>query len=256
MEILSRKRCIIGEGPIWNAKERVAYIMNGLENEICKIDISSGELSVIHTQKLVAAIGFDKENRMIASCLDGVYYIVGDEMIPLYDTKKYSISGGNDMKVGPDGRIYIGTQCEKRRGLSDKVDGKLYSIDKDGNVRTLLNGLILSNGMEWSPDEKRFFHTDSDTGIIREYFFDKESGDIAFSGREAAVPGVDGFTIGEDGCLYVGCWGARAPRRGRYRDAHCEILYRSPSKNSNELWLYGRGYGSSRRHHRRLWKRP
>ena len=105
MEILSRKRCIIGEGPIWNANERVAYIMNGLENEICKIDISSGELCVMHTRKLVAALAFDKENRMIASCLDGVFYLDGDEMTPLYDTEKYNISGGNDMKVGPDGRM-------------------------------------------------------------------------------------------------------------------------------------------------------
>ena len=209
MEILSRKRCIIGEGPIWNAKERVAYIMNGLENEICKIDISSGELRVLHTRKLVAAIAFDKENRMIASCLDGVFYLDGDEMTPLYDTEKYNISGGNDMKVGPDGRIYIGTQCEKRRGLSDKVDGKLYSIDKDGNVRTLLDGLILSNGMEWSMDEKRFYHTDSATQIIKEYSFDKESGDIEFTGRSVYVLGVDGFTIDKNDLLHVACWGQK-----------------------------------------------
>ena len=113
----------------------------------------------------------------------------------------------NDMKVGPDGRIYVGTQSSKRKGISEEIDGKLYSIDKDGNVRVLLEGLRLSNGMEWSLDEKRFYHTDSDTGIIREYFFDKESGDIVYTGREISVPGVDGFTIGMDGCLYVGCWG-------------------------------------------------
>ena len=93
------------------------------------------------------------------------------------------------------------------KGISEDIDGKLYSIDKNGNVRILLDGLRLSNGMEWSLDEKLFYHTDSDTGIIREYFFDKGSGDISYSGREVSVPGVDGFTIGNDGCLYVGCWG-------------------------------------------------
>ena len=95
----------------------------------------------------------------------------------------------------------------KRKGISDKVDGKLYSIDKDGKVRFLLDNLQLSNGMEWSIDEKFFYHTDSDTNIIKEYSFNKETGDIAFTGREILVNGVDGFTIGEDGCLYVACWG-------------------------------------------------
>ena len=113
----------------------------------------------------------------------------------------------NDMKVGPDGRIYVGTQSGKRKGVSDKIDGKLFSIDVDGNVRILLDDLRLSNGLEWSMDEKRFYHTDSDTEIIREYFFDKTTGDILFSGREIKVSGVDGFTIDENDNLYVACWG-------------------------------------------------
>ena len=111
------------------------------------------------------------------------------------------------MKVGPDGAIYVGTQSKKRMKLSGVIDGKLYRISPEGEVRVLLDGLLLSNGMEWSLDEKLFYHTDSDTGIIKEYFFDKKTGDIKFTGREAHVPGVDGFTVGSDNCLYIGCWG-------------------------------------------------
>ena len=61
--------------------------------------------------------------------------------------------------------------------------------------------------MEWSIDEKKFYHTDSDTGIIKEYDFDKKTGKISYTGREIYVCGVDGFTIGLDGNLYVACWG-------------------------------------------------
>lgn len=70
-----------------------------------------------------------------------------------------------------------------------------------------MTGLILSNGLEWSIDEKRFYHTDSATGIIREYDFDKTNGEIAFTGREICVPGVDGFTADRNDNLYVACWG-------------------------------------------------
>ena len=41
---------------------------------------------------------------------------------------------------------------------------------------------MLSNGLEWSIDEKGFYHTDSDTGIIKEYDFDKVSGSIKING--------------------------------------------------------------------------
>ncbi len=112
------------------------------------------------------------------------------------------------MKVGPDRRIYVGTQSSKRLGISNQVDGKLYSIDKNGYVRTLLDGLSLSNVLGWSPNKKMFYHTDSDTGIIIEYYFDKVSGEIFSSGRKVSLPGVDGFCIAENGDIYAACWGS------------------------------------------------
>ena len=74
-------------------------------------------------------------------------------------------------------------------------------------MKVLLDGLILSNGFDWSMDEKRLYHTDSDTGIIKEYNFDKEKGEITFTGRQVEVIGVDGFTIDQNDFLYVACWG-------------------------------------------------
>ena len=208
MEILSKKRCFIGEGPIWNARDGLLYFTNNHEKEICALDIYTRELKIIPTDVGVVAIAFDKDNRMIVSRKDdGIFYLDGSTAAPLYDTDKYNIVYANDMQAGPDGRIYVGTQSEKRVGISDNVDGKLYSIDKNGNVRTLLEGLLLSNGMDWSMDEKRFYHTDSDTRLIKEYSFDKESGDIEYTGRSVYVKGVDGFTIDENDLLYVACWG-------------------------------------------------
>ena len=208
MQIISEKSCIIGEGPVWNCFEKRLYYTNGMENEICMLDIHAGELEVRSAKAGAAALAFDKNNRLIVSRSDGVFILNDDDSTEeLYDTKKHTILYANDMKVGPDGRIYVGTQSGKRKGVSDKTDGKLYSIDNDGNVCVLLDNLILSNGLEWSMDEKRFYHTDSDTQIIREYNFDKINGAISFTGRNVKVPGVDGFTIDQNDFLYVACWG-------------------------------------------------
>ena len=209
MIILSEKRCNIGEGPIWNEREQRLYYTNGAGgNELCIYDPKENRLTARPLPFGVAAYAFTKDNSLIVSHADGVDILNPDNTVsPLYDKSRFSIQFANDMKVGPDGRIYVGTLSKRRKGVSDELDGALYSIDNKGNVKTLLEGLILSNGMEWSLDEKKLYHTDSDTNKIREYFFDKESGDISYTGREVEVVGVDGFTIGDDGCLYVGCWG-------------------------------------------------
>ncbi len=207
MKVLCDKHCVIGEGPIWNEFDKKLYQVNSFADEIVEID----RLGRAATRKLpfgVAAIAFSKTGEMLVSCRDGAYILNPDDTrTPLYDTRKYQIEFGNDAKVGPDGRFYVGTQSRKRQGLSDAVDGKLYGIDKNGEVKILLDGLILSNGFDWSMDEKRFYHTDSATKIIKEYHFDKETGEIAFTGRELRVPGVDGITIDQHDFLYVACWG-------------------------------------------------
>ena len=209
MMILSDRRCSIGEGPIWNDFDHMLYQVNGYgPKEIRCIDLETKEMVVRKLDFSVSAIGFSKEGKILVSCNDGVFVLNDDNSrTPLYNKSLYQIKNANDSKVGPDGRFYVGTQSSKRLGEAELIDGKLYSIDMNGNVKVLLDGLILSNGFDWSIDEERFYHTDSDTEVIKEYRFNKNSGTITFTGRQVEVPGVDGFTIDERDFLYVACWG-------------------------------------------------
>lgn len=203
MEVLSNKRCVIGEGPIWNATEGKLYYVNAFADEVCTWE-PGGRETVRKYDFSVGAMGFCKDGRMLASCTDGVFYLNEDgSRTLLAEAPVYC----NDAKVGPDGRFYVGTQSRKRLGISEAVDGCFYSIDRDGCVKMLLTGLLLSNGFDWSVDERFLYHTDSDTHTIREYAFDKVTGNIAYTGREVSVPGVDGLTVGQDGSIYAACWG-------------------------------------------------
>ena len=208
MRILSRKRCVIGEGPVWNEAEGALYYVNPCEKELCRIHWSTGETTVRKLDFAASALAFGKHGELLISCGDGAFILNADgTRSPLYDTNRYTIRYGNDAKVGPDGRFYIGTQSAKRMKLGDAIDGKLYAIDTRGLVTVLLDGLILSNGFDWSMDCQRFYHTDSDTHIIKEYAFDPEGPSLTFTGRELFVDGVDGFTIDQRDFLYIGCWG-------------------------------------------------
>ena len=206
--LICKHRCKIGEGPIWNEKERKLYYTNGLGNEIVMLDVYTGEFEVRPVDVGIAAFAFTKNNDLIVSRSDGVFILNEDNSVKeLYDTQKVKISFANDMKTGPDGRLYVGTQSGKWAKTSDQLDGKLYSIDKDGNVRVLLDDMILSNGLDWSVDEKYLYHTDNITKIIKEYYFDKISGDIEYTGRQVEVIGVDGFTVDKNNNILAACWG-------------------------------------------------
>lgn len=82
MQIISEKRCIIGEGPVWNDFEKRLYYTNGMGgNEICMLDICTGELEVRPVKTGCAAFAFDKNNRLIVSRPDGVFILNNDDSV-------------------------------------------------------------------------------------------------------------------------------------------------------------------------------
>lgn len=206
MKVLKEKRCIIGEGPIWNEREQALYFTNGFQKEVCIYNFMTEQMHIRTLPFGASAIAFEEQGNLILSHAGGVHILTNDDtLIPLYDPEKYAIKRASDMKIGPDGAIYVGTISEKFLGISEKLDGKLYRISQDGKVDILLDGLSLSNGLEWSMDETKFYHADTGKAEIKEYYFDKATGEIKFSGRKVCIEGADGLTIGRDNCLYVSC---------------------------------------------------
>jgi sugar lactone lactonase YvrE len=92
--------------------------------------------------------------------------------------------------------------------------GSLYSLSPDGTLKTLLNGLGISNGMAWSPDYKTFYHIDTPTHNVTAYDYDLASGRIANPRLAVSIPAEfgwpDGMTSDSKGRLWVALWGGAA----------------------------------------------
>ena len=89
MKIIRNKRCLIGEGPIWNNKQKKLYFTNGLGNELCIYDIYKDELQVRKLKANCAAFCFDKKDQLIVSRADGVFILNNDDTVTeIYNTKK------------------------------------------------------------------------------------------------------------------------------------------------------------------------
>ena len=87
MDIINQKRCIIGEGPIWNENEEKLYFTNGIEGEICTYDLKNKKLDIIPFG--AAAIAFDSKNRIYLSTPNGVFMLNSDNTLSVfYDTSR------------------------------------------------------------------------------------------------------------------------------------------------------------------------
>ena len=96
MKILTDKRCIIGEGPIWNEREKKLYFTNGLGNEICTYGFTTHKVSARSLPFGVSAFAFDINNRLIVSHAGGVHILNEDDSLsPIYDNEKFEIKFGS-----------------------------------------------------------------------------------------------------------------------------------------------------------------
>jgi len=78
----------------------------------------------------------------------------------------------------------------------DASVGCLYRLDPDLKATCMQAGLICSNGLGWSPDDRVFYFTESFRYCISAYDFDAKTGHISNRRRFASVEDSDGFPDG------------------------------------------------------------
>jgi sugar lactone lactonase YvrE len=119
----------------------------------------------------------------------------------------------NDAKADPRGRVWAGTM-----GLASEAEaGSLWRIDADGTTSRALGRLTISNGMDWSDDERRFYHIDSGSRQIRVHAFDADQGRLGAAADLRQIPESwgkpDGCCLDAQGGLWVAFWDGACVRR-------------------------------------------
>ena len=126
----------------------------------------------------------------------------------------------NDAKCDPQGRLWAGTRDTDFSKVGQPITpgrGALYRIDPDGRVKTMVEGVSLSNGMDWSPDGLTMYYIDTYTRRVDAFDFDQTSGLIANRLTVVSIPSglglPAGMTVDAEGCLWVAVAGSGEVRR-------------------------------------------
>lgn len=114
----------------------------------------------------------------------------------------------NDGGCDPTGAFVIGTMSYDE----ELHAGSVYRVTPTGEVTELLAPVTISNGVQWSADNKRVFYIDTPTRRVDVFDFDLATG--RWSGRKTHIrvdgtPGFpDGMAIDKEDGLWIALWGA------------------------------------------------
>ncbi|MEX5718644.1 SMP-30/gluconolactonase/LRE family protein [Geodermatophilus maliterrae] len=213
-----------GEGPVWDADRA----------ELLWVDIAAGllrraavdadgqltETGSVRAGDTVGVVAPAAAGGWLAAAGGGFTHVAADGtarvLVDLAAEGGGEADGGTRMNDGAcdrRGRFFAGTMAfDERPGA-----GTLYRLDTDGTVTTVLDGLTVSNGLGWSPDERTVYLADSGPGLVHAFTYDPAGG--AFTEcrvlLETGGPdGVaDGLAVDDEGCLWTAMWGGGQVRR-------------------------------------------
>jgi sugar lactone lactonase YvrE len=119
----------------------------------------------------------------------------------------------NDGTCDAAGRFWAGTMAlDERPGA-----GALYRLDPDGSVHSMVTGVGISNGIDWSLDGPVMYYVDSLTWRLDRFDFDPVAGSIANRQTLVAIDPAegcpDGLTVDAEGGIWLALWGGASLRR-------------------------------------------
>ena len=119
------------------------------------------------------------------------------------------VGGFNDLFTDADGRVLVGSLRSDPFGNgSQRVPGDLWRLDADGNAEILYGDISLTNGIGFSPDGTKLYHSDSAAGRIVVHDVDAD-GNVLNRGVYAttSVGAPDGLAVDESGCVWTASYG-------------------------------------------------
>lgn len=209
LETVAQDNNLCGEGPIWDAA-RGRMLWNDMERSLVyQLVVASGEKTIISRGLMVAGIALDRSDSLIFAGATGLHLWHSQDnyktLVAEHEGERLCF---NDILAGPYGRVYAGTFYWGSDGLEKY--GKLYCLDPKGTVQVVDEGIEVSNGLGFSPDDRTLYYADSAARRIYAYEVNSETGALTHKHIFVQVPieaGIpDGLTVDAAGFVWCAHW--------------------------------------------------
>jgi sugar lactone lactonase YvrE len=210
----------LGESPVWDDRRGLVFLCDIPTGRLLALRLGEGIVREWVLGENVCSIGLCESGRLVVALTREVILFDPDSGVSHSLARlegELSTNRLNDGKVGPDGAFWVGTTDQRAQR---EAVCSLYRIGADGQMIARKTGLIISNGLAWSPDGGILYHSDSGGKWIERHDFDAATGEMG-EGLRIAEPGEadgrpDGGGVDCDGNYWsagvsAGCLNHYAP---------------------------------------------
>ncbi len=192
------------EGPVWDPAKGL-YFSDVLNGGVYLLDRGDAVLTAIPKRRGVGGMALHASGGLVVGGKNIAWVGTdGETKVLLSPDAIPGAIGFNDFTTDRAGRIYVGSLAYRVFADAPKP-GFLHVIDLDGSMRTLSDGVILTNGLGFSPDGTRLYHSDARADLVRVY--DVKSDGSVGPWRKFCTLGdrrvADGLKVASDGSVWV-----------------------------------------------------
>lgn len=213
VELVLDHHCDLGEGPVWH------------DGAVWFVDIYAGEIHRFDPATAAHEVRMVTEGTLSAvlPCTDGHWLLVLTAGFALLDWASGQIeplvmledaapnNRFNDAKADPTGRVWAGTM----NNAMERDKARLFRLDHDHTVRTMVEPVSLSNGLAWTGDGSRMFYIDTPTKKVDVFDFDGAAPEPHTPARNRRTlmefgpfeGSPDGMAIDAEDHVWVALWG-------------------------------------------------
>jgi xylono-1,5-lactonase len=194
------------EGPVWDATKGL-YFSDVLGGGIYLLDRQDKISLAVPKRRGVGGMALHADGGLVAGGRDIVHVSLADHSMKVLLEQKGAGNavGFNDLTTDAMGRCYVGSIAYAIFRGEEPKPGNLYLIDRDGSVRRVSDGILLTNGLGFSPDGRRLYHSDAGRGLVRVYDVRSDGSLDHWRAFAAMGPGSvpDGLKVAADGSVWV-----------------------------------------------------
>lgn len=209
IECVLDAKSILGEGALWDVQQAALYWVDIKAREIHRFDPASGRDVCWSTPEDVGSLAVREQGGLVVAMASGFYFFdpatgsfreIGD---PEPDRVENRF---NDGKPDRRGRFWAGSMHDRGKAPV----GALYRLDPDGACHRMVDGVVCSNALCWSPDGRTMYHADTLRRVVWAWDSDPDRGEIAnrrvFVELSPDDGAPDGATVDAEGFVWLAHW--------------------------------------------------
>lgn len=214
--------CLLGEGPVWNPDTGELDFVDIMGGRLHHYEPRSGRHTVSDVGQHIGSFAPRRGGGWVVAVQTGFGLLDagggGLEVVAPVIADRDDLRM-NDGKCDPQGRFWAGCMSY----TFTPGAGTLWRFDPDRSVHAMVEGTTVSNGLDWSDDQRTMYYVDSLAYGVDAFDFDPRTGAISGRRRVVETPSdassphgltvPDGMTLDAEGALWVAVHGAGEVRR-------------------------------------------